>query len=127
PVPAGDLAGLAWVTRRAPVPVAADESVQGPEDARRVLEAGAASVVNVKVAKMGLQGALETVAVARAAKAGLMAGCMQESALGLAPSVGLAMGTGAFSFVDLDSDWLLADGQPQGDFMRRGPLLTVRP
>lgn len=124
PVPADDLAGLAWVTRRAPVPVAADESVQGPEDARRVLESGAARVVNVKVAKMGLSAALETVAVARAARGGLMLGCMQESALGLSPSVGLALGTGAFAHLDLDSDWLLGPGQPPGTFRRRGPVLT---
>lgn len=124
PVPADDLAGLAWVSRRAPAPVAADESVQGPEDARRVLESGAAAVVNVKLAKMGPTAALETVAVARAAGGGLMLGCMQESALGLSPSVGLAMGTGAFANLDLDSDWLLTPDQPAGTFTRRGPVLT---
>ncbi|TBR16905.1 dipeptide epimerase [bacterium] len=126
PVPADDLAGLAWVSRRAPVPVAADESVQSPEDARRVLESGAAAVVNVKLAKMGPAAAAETVAVARAAGGGLMLGCMQESALGLSPSVGLAMGTGAFTHLDLDSDWLLGAGQPEGAFSRRGPVLTER-
>lgn len=126
PLPAADLAGMAWVSRRSPVPVAADESVQGPADARRVLEAGAASVLNIKVAKMGLQGALETMAVARAAGAGLMIGCMQESALGLSPSAGLAAGTGAFAFRDLDSDWLLCDSQPAGRFTRRGPWLSER-
>ncbi|MBI3299271.1 MAG: dipeptide epimerase [Elusimicrobia bacterium] len=125
PVPAADLGGLAWVSRRCPVPVAADESVQGPEDAVRVLAAGAAAVVNVKVAKMGLIGAVETVAAARAAGAGLMIGCMQESALGLSPSVGLALGTGAFGFVDLDSDWLLEADQPAGDFTRAGPWLSA--
>lgn len=126
PVPADDLAGLAWVSKRAPAPVAADESVQGPEDARRVLETGAAAVVNVKLAKMGPAAALETVTVARACGGGLMLGCMQESALGLSPSVGLAMGTGAFAHLDLDSDWLLGAGQPEGSFTRRGPLLTER-
>jgi L-alanine-DL-glutamate epimerase-like enolase superfamily enzyme len=124
PVAADDLAGLAWVSRRAPAPVAADESVQSPADARRVLESGAAAVVNVKLAKMGPAAALETVAVVRAARGGLMLGCMQESALGLSPSVGLAMGTGAFAHLDLDSDWLLGPGQPAGTFTRRGPVLT---
>lgn len=125
PVPAADLSGLAWVTRRSPVPVAADESVQGPQDARRVLESGAASVVNIKTAKMGLLGALETIAVARSAGARLMIGCMQESSLGLSASVGLALGTGAFSFIDLDSDWLLEAAQPAGCFERDGPWLRA--
>ncbi|MBI5597925.1 MAG: dipeptide epimerase [Elusimicrobia bacterium] len=125
PLPADDLAGMAWVSRRAPVPVAADESVQRPADARAVLEAGAAAVVNIKVAKMGLQAALETIAVVRAAGAGLMIGCMQESALGLSPSVGLALGTGAFAWCDLDSDWLLADSQPRGWFSRAGAWLSA--
>ncbi len=48
PVPADDLEGLARVRRRAPVPVAADEAVTGPEAARRILKLEAADALVLK-------------------------------------------------------------------------------
>ncbi len=116
---------LALITKRSPVPVAADESVRSAADALRLIDAGAADVFNVKVAKTGLQESLNIIALARAAGKGLMIGCMQESALGLSASVHLACGTGAFDFVDLDSDYLLSSSQPRGSFRRDGAMLSL--
>jgi o-succinylbenzoate synthase len=48
PVAPEDLAGMALVRAAAGVPVAADEAVCAPEQARRVLEAGAADLLVVK-------------------------------------------------------------------------------
>jgi L-alanine-DL-glutamate epimerase-like enolase superfamily enzyme len=109
PLPKDDLAGMAFVSKRCPVPVAADESVSTPEAAYRVLSRGAATAVNIKVAKSGLSRSLAIAAVARAAGAPLMIGCMAETARGLSPSAALAAGTGFFRFVDLDSDHLLRE------------------
>lgn len=109
PLPKDDLAGMAFVAKRCPVPVAADESVAAPEAALKVLTLGAATAVNIKVAKSGLSRSLAIAAVARAAGAPLMIGCMAETARGLAASAALAAGTGFFRFVDLDSDHLLAE------------------
>jgi o-succinylbenzoate synthase len=53
PVAADDLAGLARVRSRVATPIAADESVGGPEQARRVVESGAADLLVVKPMVVG--------------------------------------------------------------------------
>jgi muconate cycloisomerase len=53
PVPHWDLEGLQALCQRLDTPVAVDESVHTPEDAMRVIRAGAADVVNIKVTKCG--------------------------------------------------------------------------
>ncbi|MBI4061004.1 MAG: dipeptide epimerase [Elusimicrobia bacterium] len=108
PTPKCDLAGLAFVAKRSPVPVAADESAASPSDAARALEAGV-SALNVKLAKSGITRGLEIAALAKAAGTPLMIGCMAETARGLAASVHLALGAGCFKWCDLDSDLLLAE------------------
>lgn len=108
PTPKADLAGLAFVAKRCPVPVAADESAATPADAARAADAGV-SAINIKLAKSGLSRGLEIAAVARAAGLPLMIGCMAETARGLAASVHLALGTGFFTWCDLDSDVLLVE------------------
>lgn len=108
PTPKADLKALAFVAKRCPVPVAADESVATPADAARAADAGV-TAINVKLAKSGLSRALEIAAVARAARLPLMIGCMAETARGLAASVHLALGTGFFAWHDLDSDALLVE------------------
>jgi L-alanine-DL-glutamate epimerase-like enolase superfamily enzyme len=128
PVRKDDLAGMAFVSKRASVPVAADESVATPADAARVLERGAATAINIKLAKSGLSRALEIAAVARAAGVPLMIGCMAETARGLSASVHLALGTGFFKYVDLDSDVLLdepAAARGAAGWTRRGPKISL--
>lgn len=127
PLPKGDLAGMAFVAKRCPVPVAADESAWSPESAAELLARGAATAVNIKAAKSGYSRSLAIAAVARAAKAPLMIGCMAETARGLAASAALAAGTGFFRFVDLDSDHLLAEdaaAKASAGWTRRGPRLV---
>jgi L-alanine-DL-glutamate epimerase-like enolase superfamily enzyme len=126
PLPKTDEAGMRELTRRSPAPVAADEMVLSPEDAVRVADRGLASAINIKLAKSGVFRALEIAATARAAGLGLMIGCMAESAEGLTPSVGLALGTGYFRWVDLDSDYLHEDAQPPALWRRNGPWLESR-
>lgn len=53
PVAAADLHGMAAVTSRVDTPVMADESVFGLRDLSRLIEMGAADLVNVKPAKSG--------------------------------------------------------------------------
>lgn len=128
PVRKEDLAGMAFVARRAGVPVAADESVTTPQEALFVLRRGAATAVNIKLAKSGLSRSLEIASICRAAGAPLMIGCMAETARGLAASVHFALGTGAFRFVDLDSDVLLdepPDARRAAGWLRRGPAVFL--
>ncbi len=128
PVRKDDLAGMAFVARRAGIPVAADESVATPEQAVRALSLGAATAINLKLAKSGISRGLEIAAVARAASAPLMIGCMAETARGLASSVHLALGTGFFRYVDLDSDVLLVESAASrraAGWVRRGAVVSL--
>ena len=125
PLPKAALEKMPALVRRCPVPIALDESVATPADAVRAVDLGACGAINIKAAKSGLLGSLRIAAVARAAKLPLMIGCMAETAAGLSPSVALAMGTGFFSFCDLDSDHLLVPGGRPASFSRRGPRLSA--
>lgn len=51
--PASDLEDLAVVRNQTAIPIAADESVNGPDDARRATELGACQLATVKLAKVG--------------------------------------------------------------------------
>lgn len=125
PVRKEDLKGLQFVTRCCPVPVAADESAGTPEQACRIAAEGLASAINIKVAKTGLLPSLRIIAAARTAGLKLMIGCMAETAAGLSASAHLAFGTGAFDFVDLDSDELLREGPKPRGWLRQGPMLKL--
>ena len=125
PVPYDDLEGMAQLTRDAGVPIVADETVRTLADARRLAARRSAHVINVKLAKSGLIGALDIIRLATTHRLGLMIGCMAESAVGLAPSVHLACGTGAFRYVDLDSHLLVKNPAGRPAFTTRGPRLSV--
>lgn len=127
PLPKADLKGLAAVAKRCPVPVAADESCATPEDAVRLIDAGAATAINIKLAKSGILRGLDIAAAARAAGLPLMIGCMAETARGLTPSVHFALGTGFFRWADLDSDELLVEEAPlRPGWARRGREISAQ-
>jgi len=109
PVPAADVAGLATTRSLVDVPVAADEAVFTPADAVRIVREEAADVINAKLGKSGPLAVADIAAIARAADLELMVGCMLESAVGIHASAHVVAGTGAFSYVDLDGNRLLAE------------------
>ncbi|MGZ4551862.1 MAG: enolase C-terminal domain-like protein, partial [Blastococcus sp.] len=110
PVAGAHLAGLACVTERSPYPVMADESVFTAADARRVADARAADLVNLKLLKCGgLFPARELVAVCAEAGLGLLVGCMLEPAEGIAVAQALASVASAGPLAhDLDAGWWVA-------------------
>ena len=80
PVAAWDLAGMALVRQSVETPIEADESCYSPHDAIAIVRAGAADVLNVKLAKAGgLCNAKKIAAIAEAA--GLR--CVIGTAFGL--------------------------------------------
>jgi len=110
PVPAQDFKGLLEVKKNSPVPIMADESVHSPQDALRLIEAGAVDFINIKLMKSG--GILKARKIAEVAEAGgipCMIGCMGESELGIAAGVHLAAAVKNIQYADLDSDLLLKD------------------
>ncbi|HEY3413327.1 MAG TPA: dipeptide epimerase [Armatimonadota bacterium] len=116
PVKAADIAGLVKVAAYGEYPVGADEAVVTPADCRAILDTGGVQIVNIKLMKSGISGALEIIRMCQAADVMLMLGCMIESHVGIAASVHLACGTGAFSYLDLDAPLLLAGDIAGGGF-----------
>lgn len=125
PAPKEDLAALDAIAAESPIPIFADEAVKTPADALRVATRTRAQGINVKVMKAGISGALDIIAIARAAGLRLMIGCMLESRRGIACSLALAAGTGAFELVDLDSHLLLAEEGENPFFMQDGPRMRI--
>jgi L-alanine-DL-glutamate epimerase-like enolase superfamily enzyme len=127
PVHRHDLEGLRFVTERAGIAVAADESVHTAADALRIAEMGAATVVNIKLMKSGPLEALDIAAVCRAAHLDLMVGAMMESRLGIAASAHLIAGLGGFHYVDLDTPMLLTADPFTGGYTQAGMTYSLDP
>lgn len=105
PLPPDDLAGLAEVARRSPLPIVVDESVKRAADVPKV--AGAAHGVNVKLQKCGgVASARDLIATARAHGLKVMLGCRVESSVSIAAAAHLAP---LVDWVDLDGNLLVAD------------------
>ena len=125
PVHRHDLEGLRFVTERAGVPIAADESVQTAADALRIARLGAANVVNIKLMKAGIVEAIKIADVCKAAHIDLMVGAMLESRLGIAASAHLIAGLGGFRYVDLDTPMLLSTDPFTGGYEQNGMSYTL--
>ncbi len=126
PLPAWDLAGLAELRRRIPTPIVVDESVFSIHDLRRTIDAAAADIVNIKLAKCGgLQPGLAMAELAKSAGLGVMVGSMMESELGVTAAASLAAAIGPQQTHDLDAAWWSIDPatDPEGPY--RGPKFQL--
>ena len=128
PIARGNLPGLARLAARFIVPLMADESLCGPEDAFDVAARGAADVFAVKVAQSGgLFAAGRVGAIADAAGIGLYGGTMLEAAIGTVASAHLfstfpklAWGTELFGPLLL-SEEILVEPLGYGEFTLKVP------
>ncbi len=127
PVDRDDTEGLAYVTANTSVAVFADEACRNAADAIRLVQMDAVDGINIKLMKAGISGALDIIAVCRAAGKELMLGCMLETGIGMATSVHFAAGTGVFSRLDLDGHLLAVDMPFPGGFTYEGPYLRPNP
>jgi muconate cycloisomerase len=83
PLPAGDLAGMAFLREHSRIPIMADESVWSPRDAWEVLDRRAADIVNVYVSESGGPTRMRhTMELCALAGAGVAVGSMPELGLG---------------------------------------------
>lgn len=100
PVHRDDWEGLGRVTHFAKskygVSVAADESCRSLADVKKIVEGELADVVNIKLAKVGVLGALEIIDLARVSGLDLMIGGMVETRLAMGFAGHLAAGLGCF-------------------------------
>lgn len=94
PLPAADLAGMVALrvqTRSLGIHLAADESIVGPADARRVIEHGAADILVLKPAALGgLAAAAELATAGRKAGLACVVTSLIDSAWGRASALALA-------------------------------------
>jgi L-alanine-DL-glutamate epimerase-like enolase superfamily enzyme len=126
PCAADDLAGMAEVTARSPVPVVADESFRGARDLERLLAARAAHAVNLKLVKLG--GPLAAVALGRRARAAglrLMAGAMVETRVGLLAMAHVVAALDGVDWIDLDTAFLLAGDPFSGGWTVSGARMSL--
>jgi L-Ala-D/L-Glu epimerase len=119
PLPPNEFDGLAEITRRASIPVIADESCETAVDIPRLV--GKVDGINIKLAKCGsLREALRMIAVARAHGMMVMVGCMIESSLGITAAAHV---TPLVDIVDLDGAALLANDPFQGASIDGGRVI----
>ena len=124
PTPPDDLEALREVTQRSPVPILADESVQGPSSALEIASRRAAHGLNVKLAVCGgLRCARQMDAIARAAHLATMVGCVHEPALLAAAGLSFALSSGNVRYGDLDGfTYLVNDPTRAGFYLEEGWL-----
>lgn len=128
PVPAHDLAGLAFVRDHVSAPVMADESVASPADALEVIRRGAADLINIKLMKAGgLRPARQLADIAAAAGIGTMVGGMMATGLGVAADAALAATLPDDVVHDLDPAWWLAESDGFVRYEGDRVLLRDRP
>ncbi|KAJ4831572.1 hypothetical protein Tsubulata_044127 [Turnera subulata] len=126
PVHRDDWEGLGKVTLVAKgkygISVAADESCRSLVDVKKIIKGNLADVVNIKLAKLGVMGALEIIQEVRAAGLDLMIGGMVETRLAMGFAGHLAAGLGFFKFVDLDTPLLLSEDPVHGGYEVSGAV-----
>jgi len=123
PINKDDLEGMSLIRQETSIPVGADESVTTLQDARRVIKALAADVINLKIMKSGVIETLDIAACASCAGLQLMIGGMVETRLAMGLSLSLAMGLGTIQLIDLDTPLLMKHDPLQGGYGYDGPLL----
>ena len=115
PVKAHDFDGLKYVTQNSDVPVLADESVFSPEDAFKILQMGAADLINIKLMKCGgLYNALKIVNLAELVGVECMIGCMLEAKVSVNAAVHLACAKQTITKIDLDGPVLCSEDPVMG-------------
>lgn len=128
PVHRDDWDGLGQVYRVAKdkygVAVAADESCRSIVDVQRIKNYDLADVINIKLTKLGVIGALEIIDYARGSGLDLMIGGMVETRLAMGFAGHLAAGLGCFKFIDLDTPLLLSEDPVLEGYQVSGPVYT---
>jgi L-alanine-DL-glutamate epimerase-like enolase superfamily enzyme len=115
PTPKADFWLLDAIQRESPIPIMADESLTTAGQALQLAMPKRVELFNIKLMKVGgISGALVVDAIAESARIRVMAGCMDESALGIAAGLHFALGRPNVHYADLDSHFALLDDPAAG-------------
>jgi len=126
PVKALDFEGMKYVTDRSYVPVLADESVFSPDDALKIMQMGAADLVNIKLMKCGgIYNALKIASAAEVYGVECMIGCMLEAKISVNAAVHLACAKQIITKIDLDGPVLCSEDPVIGGAVFNEKYITV--
>lgn len=126
PVIRGDNTGLRYLREHSPIPLMADESLHGTQDAFQLAALGATDYFNIKLPKAGgIAHALDINAVGKAAGIRCMVGSMMETRLGLSAAAHLVAAQPNIIFADLDTVFELAEDPIIGGITFDGPTITL--
>ena len=126
PVPAHDIDGLEYITRRVATPILADESVFSPADAFHILQRHAADMINIKLMKTGgIWQALKICSAAEVYGVECMMGCMLESKLAVSAAAHLAAARSVITRIDLDGPSLCSVDPYTGGPVYEGPRILM--
>jgi L-alanine-DL-glutamate epimerase-like enolase superfamily enzyme len=115
PTPKDKLEQLAQVTRKASMPVMADESLLSLKDVFRLSKDHATDLINIKLMKTGgIMEGMHINSVAKAAGISAMVGCMDESALGIAAGLHMSLSRPNIKYADLDGHLDITDDPFEG-------------
>ena len=119
PMPRERIDDIAWLSERSPLPVFADEAVQGMADLRRIK--GAYNGVNIKLMKCGgLLEARRMQSYARAEGMKVMVGCMTETSCAVSAAAQISPGV---DFADLDGNLLISNDPFEGVGVSEGKII----
>jgi L-alanine-DL-glutamate epimerase-like enolase superfamily enzyme len=122
PLPAGSLDEVAWLRRRSPLPLVADEDCVDAADVDGLVDAY--DVVNVKLDKCGgLLACRRVIDRARSVGLKVMIGCMAASTISTTAAAHLAL---LADYADLDSHLMLIDDPYEGVGTENGRLILPR-
>lgn len=119
PMPKEMIDDIAWLTERSPIPVIADEALQGMKDLFRAK--GVYSGINIKLMKCGgLHAAYNLALTAKELDMKVMIGCMTETSCAISAAAQLSP---MASWADLDGNLLISNDCYEGVTVSDGRIM----
>lgn len=119
PVEVNNLEGLKKVTTETNIPIMADETVKGPEMAKKICAEKIADMINIKLVKSGgLTGGRKIAEIMEKNDVEGMVGCFGEPSISMAAGAHLYQSYPNLKYADLDGHFMLSENIASGlDFI----------